>query len=555
MIEFREFSFTYWGHGQPALKNVNLTMDEGEFVLITGPSGSGKSSLCRCLNALIPHFHGGTLSGTVLVDGLDITLHQPHEFATRVGMVFQDPENQLVATDVERDIAFGLENLALPRDLIARRVEEALDTLGIAHLRREPLAGLSGGEKQKAAIAAVLALHPRVLVLDEPSSELDPKSAEELLSAVAHLNEELGITIVLVEHRLDRVVQYADRLVVLRDGSVVADGSPRLVLRSEELPASGVGVPPVARLVTELGRRGVQINEIPVTVKEARNILGPLLGAGNLKGHRDEPIHQGAELVTVEDLWHRYDEGSPALRGVSLKLRGGEMLAVMGRNASGKTTLVKHFNGLLKPWKGKVRVAGTDTRDATVAELARTVGFVFQNPNDHLFADTVEQEILFTLNHLGIGSPEAQERLEQALRRFGLTEYRAHYPRALSGGERQRVALASVIAAQPRVLVLDEPTRGMEYGLKRSLMEFLYEYRREGNAVVLVTHDVETSAAHADRVLLLSEGQVVAEGPTRQVLSEALLFSPQVNRLTQPYLVGRGSGAYMTVEDLLEDLA
>ena len=555
MIEFREFSFTYWGHSRPALKNINLTIGDGEFVLVTGPSGSGKSSLCRCLNALIPHFHGGTLSGTVLVDGLDITLHQPREFATRVGMVFQDPENQLVATDVERDIAFGLENLALPRDLIARRVEEALDTLGIAHLRRQPLAELSGGEKQKAAIAAVLALHPRVLVLDEPTSELDPKSAEEVLSSVARLNDELGITIVLVEHRLDRVVQYADRLVVLRDGSVVADGSPRLVLQSEELPASGVGVPPVARLVTELGRRGVQMEQVPVTVKEARNILGPLLGAANLKGHREESTHWGAELVTVEDLWYRYEKGSPVVRGVSLELRAGQMLAVMGRNASGKTTLVKHFNGLLKPWKGMVRVAGVDTRDVTVADLARTVGFVFQNPNDHLFAETVEDEILFTLEHLGIASSEARERLEQVLDRFGLTQYRAHYPRALSGGERQRVALASVVAAQPRVLVLDEPTRGMEYGLKRSLMEFLYEYRREGNAVVLVTHDVETSAAHADRVLLLSEGQVVTDGPTRQVLSEALLFSPQVNRLTQPYLRGRDSGAYMTVEDLLEDLA
>ena len=259
--------------------------------------------------------------------------------------------------------------------------------------------------------------------------------------------------------------------------------------------------------------------------------------------------------MTVEDLWYRYEKGSPVVRGVSLELRAGQMLAVMGRNASGKTTLVKHFNGLLKPWKGMVRVAGVDTRDVTVADLARTVGFVFQNPNDHLFADTVEDEILFTLEHLGIASSEARERLEQALDRFGLTQYRGHYPRALSGGERQRVALASVVAAQPRVLVLDEPTRGMEYGLKRSLMEFLYEYRREGNAVVLVTHDVETSAAHADRVLLLSEGQVVTDGPTRQVLSEALLFSPQVNRLTQPYLRGRDSGAYMTVEDLLEDLA
>ena len=609
MIEIKDLTFFYGDDQEAALKNINLTVGNGEFILIAGPSGGGKSSLARCLNGLIPHFYGGRLKGRVEVEGLETTRHAPKELATMVGMVFQDPENQLVTEDVEREIAFGLENLALPRREIAKRIEEALDTVGIAGLRHRPLHELSGGEKQKVAIASVLALKPRVLVLDEPTSELDPQGAEGVLSIVQRLNDELGLTVILVEHRLERVIHLVDRLIVLNAGEVIADGRPQEALEAhyEELLRIGVGVPPLVTLTQKLKERGVPIERISLTVKEGRAVLEsafregivhphplpdplpsreregkhperegkcfslkmmgkgevppPLAGGGEGEGEKEnhDPLpekragrsEEGAEpAIEVENLWYAYQSAQPVLKGISLRISRGEFIAVMGRNASGKTTLVKHFNGLLKPLRGKVAVCGQDTRNATVAEIARHVGYVFQNPNDHLFADTVAEEIAFTLKNLGF--KDIGLRVEETLARFNLTRYKDQYPRFLSGGEKQRVALASVLAARPQVLVLDEPTRGMDQGLKNDLMQFLNNYRNSGNTVILVTHDVETAAAHAERVILLSEGNIVVDGNKREVLSRALLFSPQINRVLQGFAKYGVPQDILTAEEALE---
>ncbi len=556
MIKIENFTFYYSDAEKPALEDINLEIQDGEFVLVTGPSGGGKSSLCRCLNGLIPHFYGGKVAGKVEVQGLNVMKHPTKEMATKVGMIFQDPENQLVATDVEREIAFGLENLAFPRNLIAKRMEESLDTLGISGLRYRQVHELSGGEKQKVVIASVLALHPEILILDEPTSELDPKSAEEVLSIVERLNDELGITVVLIEHRLDRVLQHVDRLIVLDQGRVVADGSIRDILNKsyQEITDTGVGMPPIIKLAHELENRGISVNEAPLTVKEGRIMLKGLfqktpgqLPQCNKKGD-NKPV------IEVEKLWHVYPGGPAALKNVSLRVNEGEFVAIMGRNASGKTTLVKHFNNLLKPTRGMVAVDGIDTRKATIAELARKVGFVFQNPNDHLFADTIEEEIAFTLKNLGFENGEIRQRVGEILERFKLQEYRKQYPRSLSGGEKQRAALASVLVIQPKILILDEPTRGIEYRLKRELMTFLNKYTSQGNTVILVTHDVETVAEHADRVILLSEGEIVVDGNKRDILSKALLFSPQINRLVQAFDKYGVPDNILTVDELLQTL-
>jgi len=552
LIKIENFTFYYSGAPKPALAEINLEIRDGEFVLVTGPSGGGKSSLCRGINGLIPHFYGGKVAGQIEVQGLDTLKHPPKELATRVGMVFQDPENQLVATDVEREIAFGLENLAFPRDLIARRIEEALDTLGIADLRHRQLYELSGGEKQKIAIASVLALHPQVLMLDEPTSELDPHSAEEVLALIERLNDELGITIILIEHRLDRVIQHADRLIVLDGGRVVADGKTREVLSSnyQDIEAIGLGIPPVIRLTHELKSRGFNIKGMPLTVKEGRIMLSQVLPRACARPPQPEAAKNNKPVIEMEKLWHIYPEGNTALQDISLKIDEGEFVAIMGRNASGKTTLVKHLNGLLKPTRGMVAVGGIDTKDTTTAELARRVGFVFQNPNDHLLADTVAEEIAFTMKNLGF--KDTSSRLNRTLDIFKLAEYQSQYPRSLSGGQKQRVALASVVAIQPRILILDEPTRGMEYRLKHELMDFLREYAGQGNTVILVTHDVETVAEYADRVVLLSDGEMVADGNKREVLSRARLFSPQINRLVQAFTEYGIPDDILTVAELLE---
>ena len=552
MIRINNLTFRYSDTDKPALHDINLEIQDGEFVLITGPSGGGKSSLCRCLNGLIPHFYGGEITGKVEVEGLDVVEHSTKELATKVGMVFQDPENQLVATDVEREVAFGLENLAFPLKLMAKRVEEALDTVGIASLRHRTVNELSGGEKQRVAIASVLAFYPNILVLDEPSSELDPKGAEEVLNVVERLNDELGITVILIEHRLDRVAQHVDRMIVLDNGMIVSDGTPQSILSDGKVSKSGVGVPPIIKLVQGLRDKCISIDNTPLTVKEGRAALAKVM---SLRAKRSNlnlsegkvitseakqslrpfaPLRASAQpLVEVKGLYHVYSGEFVALRNISLKIHKGEFVTIMGRNASGKTTLVKNFNGLLKPTRGDVVVDGINTKEITIAELAKKIGYVFQNPNDHLFADSVEQEIAFTLKNLGFKSEEMEPMIDQVLERFNLTQYRHRYPRSLSGGEKQRVALASILVAQPKIIILDEPTRGMEYKLKTELMRFLDEYRKDGRVVILVTQDVETVAEYGDRVILLSEGRIVVDGAKREVLSQALLFSPQINRLAQ----------------------
>ena len=555
MIKIRDLTFYYGDASRPALQDVNLDIEDGEFVLVTGPSGCGKTSLCRCLNGLIPHFYGGEIAGGLEVQGLDVMRHTTRELATRVGMVFQDPENQLVSMDVQREVAFGLENLAFPRDVMAKRVEEALDTLGISGLRHRQVHELSGGEKQKVVISSVLALHPDVLVLDEPTSELDPKGAEDVLSIVRRLNDELGITVILVEHRLDRVVHLVDRMIVMDEGKIIADGNPRAVLSNGDITSIGAGVPPIVRIVQRLRDNGVNVDNIPLTVKEGRSMLKDIfMGARGGTLSQAESADNGRPVIEIDKLWHAYPEGITALKNVSLRICEGEFVAVMGRNASGKTTLVKHINGLLQPTKGKVIVSGIDTRRATIAQLSRKVGFIFQNPNDHIFADTVEEEIAFILKNLGFDSGEIAARIDEMLEMFALKEFRKRYPRSLSGGERQRVAMASVLVARPRVLILDEPTRGMDYRLKSELMRFLNGYREKGNTVVLVTHDVETVAEHADRVVLLSEGGVVVDGNKRDVLSRALFFSPQINRLVQAFEKYGVPNNILTVDEALDIL-
>lgn len=554
MIKFNHLSFTYSGASRPALRDIDLVIEDGEFVLVTGPSGGGKSTLCRCFNGLVPHFYGGVLTGSAEICGMNILEHGPREFATTVGMVFQDPENQLVAADVEHEIAFGLENLGFPAGLIARRIEEALDAIGISSLRFRRHQELSGGEKQKVAIASVLALHPRVLVLDEPTSELDPQSAEEIMRLLEKLNDELGLTVVLIEHRLDRVMHLADRVLVLSEGGIVFNGHPRQVAEKGDADALGIGLPPAVRLIQRLRAADFEVNGSPLTVKEARLSLQKVLPNIAIKTSSFPTCAPRMQpLISIEKLWFSYGNKT-VLRNINLKINPGEFVAIMGRNASGKTTLIKHLNGLLKPDRGRVTICGLDTKHSSVAELSQLVGYVFQDPNDHLFADSVEDEIAFSLRNAGAEPKTVIERVERMLARFRLEQYRHVYPRYLSGGEKQRLALASVLVNEPKVIVLDEPTRGMDYNLKKELLAYLNDYRHHGHTIVMVTHDVEMVAECADRVVLLSEGAIVVDGDKRQVLSKAMLFSPQINRLAQALSSYGISDATLTIDEMVEQL-
>lgn len=532
MIRFERVSYTYPEATAPILRDLNLQIASGEFVLVVGASGSGKSTLLRCLNGLVPHFYGGVFEGQVGVQGLDPLALQPAGMSATVGFVFQDPETQFVVDTVEAELAFGMENHGLPQATMRKRVEEVLDQLSIAHLRTRRISTLSGGEKQRVAIASVLTLQPQVLVLDEPTSQLDPQAAEEVLTVLQKLNADLGLTIILSEHRLERVVQYADRLIYLPGGGQpLIQGAPQEVLMQIDL------APPLVQLGKALGW-----SPLPLTLKEARGAAQWL--TFEAKPHRPEQPSTAPLEIAIHDLWHAYD-GRPALRGVNLEVRRGECVALMGRNGSGKTTLLKHLVGLLRPMRGSVRVRDMDTRRVSLEDLIGVVGYVPQNPDALLFADTVREELAFTRANHGLTDAAADEAL---LEQLGLATQAERYPRDLSVGERQRVALAAVLAGQPEIILLDEPTRGVDYRQKQALMRYLAAERARGRTVLLSTHDVELAAASVDRVVILGDGEVVVDGPVRQVMTHSMVFASQINKLLR-------DDRFLTVADVLRGLA
>ena len=525
MITVEGLSFRYPQAERPVLQEVSFNIEPGELVLVIGPSGSGKSTLLRCLNGLVPHFHGGTFAGSVVVDGQSTREHQPRDLAGRVGMVFQDPESQIVAETVEDELAFGMETAGMAPAAMRKRIEEVLDLMRLAPFRNRRLETLSGGELQRVAIAAVLTMQPRVLLLDEPTSQLDPQAAEELLTTVQRLNDDLGLTVVMAEHRLERVVQYADRVLYLPgDGSVVSSGV-REAMETSPL------APPVVRL-----GRGLGWSPVPLSVREGRKF------AANLPAREAPHSTNGRSAdrqpaITTRDLHVSY-ENTRALCGVSFEAYPGEILALMGRNGAGKTTLLRALAGLVRPDSGSARVLDMDVATRETEELAHDVALVSQEPSAVLYRQTVDDEIAETFASTGRSGS-----VEEALREWGLEELRRANPADLSAGERQRTALAAMLAGRPRVVLLDEPTRGMDYETKEQLVNNLRRRCEDGCAVVIASHDVELVGRCADRVLLLSEGEVAVEGPVREVLTESLTFSTQVSKLL--------GGRFLTPEDVL----
>lgn len=515
MISICNLTYTYPQGHSPALESINWEVADGEFVLVAGPSGSGKSTLLRCLNGLVPHFSGGTLAGEIELYGIDAVRQGPRVLSRVVGFVAQDPEAQAVLDQVEGEIAFALENAAVPPAEMRVRIEEILALLDLTPLRRRSLATLSGGERQRLAIAAALVLRPRVLVLDEPTSQLDPQSAEDVLRALVRINEDLGLTIILAEHRLERILRYADRLTYLENGRITADGPVR-----ETLTRIDSGSP-----LVQLGR-ALKWAPLPLTVKEAKPFAAAIAPRPQIA--TDPAAPSSAPMLEVEGLSFAYN-GQRTLRGVNLSVGAGEALALVGRNGAGKSTLLKCIVGLLRPQAGEVRVAGQTTRGRSVADICRQVGYLPQYPDDLLFAESVVDELRATLHNHRLSQSDAE--LHALLRRLGLAGQADAYPRDLSIGQRQRVAIGAVTVTEPRLLLLDEPTRGLDWRLKSELAAIWRRWLDEGAAVLLVTHDVELAAMIATRTVMLSDGEVIAAGSTRDVLGSSPHFAPQIARL------------------------
>ncbi|WP_031146046.1 ABC transporter ATP-binding protein [Streptomyces erythrochromogenes] len=634
MIRFDQVSVTYDGASAPSLQGVDLEIPEGELTLLVGPSGVGKSTLLGTVSGLVPHFTGGTLRGRVTVAGRDTRTHRPRELADVVGTVGQDPLAHFVTDVVEDELAYGMESLGLPPAVMRRRVEETLDLLGLNELRDRPIATLSGGQQQRVAIGSVLTTHPKVLVLDEPTSALDPAAAEEVLAVLQRLVHDLGTTVLMAEHRLERVVQYADRVLLLpARGAAPVLGSPAEVmavspvcppvvslgrlagwsplplsvrdarrraapLRSRLSPAAGSapGIPvhplpapnpasgalpgPAPSVALTLEAPGSD-NPAPPTLEApgSDNPAPPTLeapGSGNpappafeargsgggapgsdaapgllsrllRRGGKPEPAEPAAgdtagDTARVRNLGLRRAR-TDVLRGIDLTVAPGETIALMGRNGAGKSTLLSTLVGTLAPTTGEVTVGGRTPHRTPPPEMVRRVGLVPQEPRDLLYADTVAAECAAADSDAGAAPGTCRELVSGLLP--GVPD--DTHPRDLSEGQRLALALALVLTGRPALLLLDEPTRGLDYAAKARLIEILRGLAADGHAVVLATHDVELAAELADRVVILAGGEVVADGPTAEVVVSSPAFAPQVAKVLAP-------GHWLTVGQVAEAL-
>ncbi len=534
---FEHASVTYAAAETPVLRDVSLRIEEGELALVVGRTGVGKSTLLGTINGLVPHFSGGTLSGRVVVNGRATQDYRPRELADVVGVVGQDPLAGFVTDTVEEELAYAMEQLAVPPDLMRKRVEETLDLLGIAELRSRSLVELSGGQQQRVAIGSVLTAQPRVLVLDEPTSALDPTAAEEVLAAITRLVHDLGVTVVLAEHRLERVIQYADRVVEVRRDGTVSSGPPAAML----------AVTAVAPPVVELGRL-VGWSPLPMSVRDARRLVGPIRETIAPQPvpppRRSTPRTPGASVLKARKIVVRYG-ATVAVRDVDLELVGGQVVALMGRNGSGKSSLLWALQGSGERQGGSVDVGGVDPRSLSAPKARHLVGLVPQTPADLLYLDTVGQECAQADEESDRGSADSARNL---LDRLAPDIDSGTHPRDLSEGQRLSLVLAVQLAAAPSILLLDEPTRGLDYRAKRTLIDIIDVLASEGRSIVISTHDVEFVATAADRVVVMADGDIVADGSTATVVGASPAYAPQVAKILAPL-------AFLTLDQVERALA
>ncbi len=550
------------GEPIPVLKGVSLRVRKGEFLALMGPTGVGKTTFCLTLNGILPHLMGGTLEGRVVVAGMDTRDNGPGEMSRQVGLVFQDPESQLFNMTVEDEVAFGLESLGLSSSEMEERIAWALEAVRLPGLRKRHPLQLSGGQKKRLAIATVLAMRPQVLVLDEPVTGLDPLGRHEVLSVIEKLKREGEATVVMVEQDAEAVMAWADRVVIMERGRLVLEGSPRQIFSQvEALHGWGLAVPQMSELAHLFNRRQGTTFHF-TTEDEACSAL-----AGELHSETQYPIpntqyptsSEHSPAIQVEDLWHRYDDGPAVLTGVNVIIESGDFLAIVGQNGSGKTTLVKHFNGLLRPTRGRVLVGGQDTAGQSVGQLARKVGYLFQNPDHQIFAPTVWEEVAFGPRNLGSSEEEVAARTTEALALFGLGDQADTPPAVLGYGLRRKVTLAAVWAMRPQIMVLDEPTAGLDWRSTRTLMEEVTNLNRQGHTIILVTHDMKLVAEFARQVLVLDEGRTLAYGPTRQlfqqeaILRQAFLAPPPITALARRMRSCGLKGDSLTVEEFYQE--
>ncbi|MGO6694470.1 ABC transporter ATP-binding protein [Rhizobium johnstonii] len=576
LIDLAGITYTYEGEAQPVLRDVSLTVEEGEFVLILGPSGCGKSTLLHLLNGSVPHLLGGTLAGSAVICGKLVAETAVSSFATDVGMVFQDPDAQIINTRVRDEVCFGLENLCRPADEILIRQQEALEFVGLGDFGDRSIFELSGGQKQRVSIAAVLAARPRLLVLDEPTANLDPAGMAEVFSVLARLNREHGATIVMVEHRVDELADKVSRVVMMDRGTIVYDGSPRAafssrrVIHSEEadvIPTASwfPQVSEFAMALAQAAGMALESDDVPLSVAEAVTLCDAVtpMTAPTVPG--PVPLPASTPLLTIRSMNFGYDRKMPILRNVNLSLGSNRIVALLGRNGSGKTTLARMLVGINDAPVGAIELNGRDIAKLGAREIAAEVGYVFQNPDHQFVTDRVDEEVAYGLRVRDFADAEVERRVAEVLSIVDLSRYRNRSPFSLSLGERRRLSVATMMVLEPKLLVLDEPTIGQDHERAQQLMGLMSRLReRYGSTILMITHDVRLVAEWADRALVLRAGEIAFDGAPVELFgkmdlleSSGLLAPPiyEVSRQLAARHPERGISPVLSPAELVSSIA
>lgn len=540
IISINNLAFSYKvDKDKKALDNINLNIDKGQFVVIMGPSGAGKSTLANSLNGLIPNFFRGEYSGEVIVEGINPKENMVSKMAKSIGLVFQDFEAQLFSTSTLLEIAFGPENFGVERDEISNRIDEVLKTIKLEGFEGRQPSTLSGGQKQRLAIGSVLATKANIICMDEPTTDLDPIGKLGIFSIAKDLHKDSEFTLIIIEHETEEALN-ADRLILMNNGKIVKDGKPKDILKETEYFDS-LGIMPLQIPKFFSGISNVKKEELPLTPDEGVELFKKL----KLKFDKSEyeklinkdmerEKNYGEVLIKANNLHHTYKNGNHVLLGINLEVKAGEFLAILGQNGSGKTTLVKHFNGLLMPTEGEIIVNNINTKKTSIYNIGKDVGYVFQNPDHQIFADTVYEEVEFGLKLREFPKDEIDERVKEALKAVKMEGTESEDPFALMKGGRQRVAVASVLSSRPKIIILDEPTTGLDYKEQRAMMELIKSLNEKGHTIIMITHTMWVVAEYAHKVAVINDGKIDLYGTTREVFShekeleEAFLKPPNI---------------------------
>jgi energy-coupling factor transport system ATP-binding protein len=558
-IKVSNLSYTPLSVEDKVLSNINLEILNGDFVLLLGPSGCGKTTLTRCFNGLIPHLDQGTMEGKVQVKNKDTLSHEIHEFAEDIGMVFQNPDDQILSLKVVDEVAWGAENHGISHEEITERVNQAMKLLSIEDLKDRLTFAISGGQKQKVSIASNMAMLQEILVLDDPTTDLDPVCTGEVIATLAEIHRGLGKTLIVIEHDLNDLVELANRIVFMNEGTILFDGPIAKIISEnyDQLFELGINMPQHIEIARALLGNENNVT-LPIKKHEVFDLLDDFVDDINIKDASPATsVNLGEPVLTVNGLNFSYVPGTSVLKNLDFQISQGEFVAIIGANGSGKSTLVKNLIGLLRPSSGNVIINGKDTREIEISDLVSEIGYVFQDPDQQLFANSVYEEILFGLKMRGQVSEESEKLAMDALKIVGLDQLLDRHPFSLSRGQRQKLAVATALLHRPPVILLDEPTTGQDRRSLQGLLTLLENLNKQGNTTIMVTHDMDIVANYATRVLVMEDGRIVMDGPCEEVFYDHFDYLEFLN-LKPPTVIDycqrleqKGIPRFLSVDSLL----